>query len=43
VPLGRIAGPDEIGAAVAFLADERMPTLVGQILHANGGTTRARA
>ncbi|MER7541521.1 SDR family oxidoreductase [Spirillospora sp. NPDC127506] len=43
VPLGRIAAPDEIAAAVAFLADERMPTLVGQILHANGGTTRARA
>lgn len=43
VPLGRIAGPDEVAAAVAFLADDRMPTLVGQILHVNGGTTRARA
>ncbi|SFP61163.1 SDR family oxidoreductase [Actinomadura madurae] len=43
VPLGRIATPEEIAAAIAFLADERLPTLVGQILHANGGTTRARA
>ncbi|NKZ08805.1 SDR family NAD(P)-dependent oxidoreductase [Actinomadura latina] len=43
VPLGRIASPAEIAAAVAFLADERMPTLVGQILNTNGGTTRARA
>ncbi|WP_141581656.1 SDR family NAD(P)-dependent oxidoreductase [Actinomadura sp. WMMA1423] len=42
-PLGRIASPEEIAAAVAFLVDERLPTLVGQILHVNGGTTRARA
>jgi 2-hydroxycyclohexanecarboxyl-CoA dehydrogenase len=43
VPLGRIATPEEIAAAVAFLADDRLPTLVGQILHVNGGATRARA
>ncbi|MDL4814454.1 SDR family NAD(P)-dependent oxidoreductase [Actinomadura opuntiae] len=43
VPLGRLAEPEEIAAAVAFLADDRLPTLVGQILHVNGGTTRARA
>ncbi|MGI5207075.1 SDR family NAD(P)-dependent oxidoreductase [Spirillospora sp. CA-108201] len=43
VPLGRIATPEEVAAAVAFLADERLPTLVGQILHVNGGTTRSRA
>ncbi|NDU72348.1 SDR family oxidoreductase [Actinomadura sp. DSM 109109] len=43
VPLGRIATPEEIAGAVAFLADERLPTLVGQILHVNGGTTRSRA
>jgi NAD(P)-dependent dehydrogenase (short-subunit alcohol dehydrogenase family) len=43
VPRGRIATPEEIAAAIAFLADERLPTLVGQILHVNGGTTRARA
>jgi NAD(P)-dependent dehydrogenase (short-subunit alcohol dehydrogenase family) len=43
VPLGRIAGPDEVAAAVAFLADDRLPTLVGQVLHVNGGATRVRA
>ncbi|MEU8345657.1 NADP-dependent 3-hydroxy acid dehydrogenase YdfG [Actinomadura meyerae] len=43
VPLGRIATPDEIAAAVAFLADERLPMLVGQILLTNGGTVRTRA
>lgn len=42
-PLGRIATPDEIAAAIAFLADFRLPTLVGQVLHVNGGSTRARA
>ncbi|MFA1551459.1 SDR family NAD(P)-dependent oxidoreductase [Actinomadura chokoriensis] len=43
VPLGRVATPAEIASAVAFLADERLPTLVGQILHADGGSTRSRA
>ncbi|QKW38796.1 SDR family oxidoreductase [Actinomadura sp. NAK00032] len=43
VPLGRIATPDEIAAAVAFLADERLPMLVGQVLLTNGGTVRTRA
>ncbi|TDE35488.1 SDR family oxidoreductase [Actinomadura sp. 6K520] len=43
VPLGRVASPEEIADAVAFLADARLPTLLGQILHVNGGTTRARA
>ncbi|WP_395105198.1 SDR family NAD(P)-dependent oxidoreductase [Actinomadura sp. SCN-SB] len=42
VPLGRIATPDEIAAAVSFLADDRLPTLVGQVVHINGGTTRTR-
>lgn len=42
-PLGRIASPEEIADAVAFLADARLPTLLGQILHVNGGSTRARA
>ncbi|SEG62359.1 NAD(P)-dependent dehydrogenase, short-chain alcohol dehydrogenase family [Thermomonospora echinospora] len=42
VPLGRIAAPEEIAAAVAFLADPRMISMVGQVLHINGGTTRAR-
>jgi NAD(P)-dependent dehydrogenase (short-subunit alcohol dehydrogenase family) len=43
VPLGRIATPAEIAATVAFLTDERMPALVGQILHADGGTNRTRS
>ena len=43
VPLGRVASPAEIAETVAFLADERLPTLVGQILHADGGSTRSRA
>ncbi|MFG1850209.1 SDR family NAD(P)-dependent oxidoreductase [Actinomadura geliboluensis] len=43
VPLGRIATPDEIAAAIAFLADERLPMLVGQVLLTNGGTVRTRA
>jgi NAD(P)-dependent dehydrogenase (short-subunit alcohol dehydrogenase family) len=42
VPLGRIATPDEIASAVSFLTDARLPTLLGQILHINGGTTRTR-
>jgi NAD(P)-dependent dehydrogenase (short-subunit alcohol dehydrogenase family) len=43
VPLGRIATPAEIAASVAFLADERMSSLTGQIVHVDGGATRARA
>jgi NAD(P)-dependent dehydrogenase (short-subunit alcohol dehydrogenase family) len=42
VPLGRVATPEEIAASVAFLADPRLSTLVGQILHVDGGTTRSR-
>ncbi|MFG2085261.1 MULTISPECIES: SDR family NAD(P)-dependent oxidoreductase [unclassified Spirillospora] len=43
VPLGRIAAPEEVAESVAFLADPRLPTLLGQVLHVNGGTTMARA
>ncbi|MFS2292698.1 MAG: SDR family oxidoreductase [Actinomadura sp.] len=42
-PLGRIATSEEIAEAVAFLADDRLPTLLGQVLHVNGGSIRARA
>lgn len=42
VPLGRLATPQEAAAAIAFLADARLPRLVGQVLAANGGTTRSR-
>lgn len=41
-PLGRIASPQEIAAAVSFLADFRLPSMVGQVLHVNGGTVRSR-
>ena len=43
VPLGLTASPEEVAEAVAFLADARLPTLLGQILHVNGGSTRTRA
>lgn len=43
VPLGRVATPEEVAAAVAFLADPRLGALTGQVVHVNGGTTRARA
>jgi NAD(P)-dependent dehydrogenase (short-subunit alcohol dehydrogenase family) len=43
VPLGRIGRPEEIAAAVAFLADPRIGAMTGQILHVNGGEVRCRA
>ena len=43
VPLGRIGQPEEIAAAVAFLADPSMGAMVGQILQVNGGELRCRA
>lgn len=43
VPLGRLAAPEEVAATIAFLADPRIVSLVGQIVSPNGGTTRARA
>ncbi len=43
IPLGRIAQPDEISAVVAFLADFRMSAVIGQVVQANGGSTRSRA
>jgi NAD(P)-dependent dehydrogenase (short-subunit alcohol dehydrogenase family) len=43
VPLGRIGRPEEIAAAVAFLADPRVGAMTGQILHVNGGELRCRA
>lgn len=43
IPLGRVARPEEIAAAVAFLADRRMGSMVGTILHVNGGEARSRA
>lgn len=43
VPLGRIGQPEEIAAAVSFLASPRVGTMVGQILQVNGGEIRCRA
>lgn len=43
VPLGRIGQPEEIAAAVAFLADPAAGAMVGQILQVNGGEVRCRA
>ncbi|HEX3488310.1 MAG TPA: SDR family NAD(P)-dependent oxidoreductase [Streptosporangiaceae bacterium] len=43
VPLGRIGQPEEIAAAVAFLAGPAIGAMTGQILHVNGGEVRCRA
>jgi NAD(P)-dependent dehydrogenase (short-subunit alcohol dehydrogenase family) len=42
-PIGRIGRPEEIAAAVAFLAGDGATALTGQILQPNGGTTRGPA
>lgn len=42
-PLGPAPTAAEVAATVAFLADPRLPTLVGQTLNLTGGRTRARA
>lgn len=43
IPLGRIGRPEEIAAVVSLLADPRVSAMVGQVVQANGGSTRARA
>jgi NAD(P)-dependent dehydrogenase (short-subunit alcohol dehydrogenase family) len=43
VPLGRIGQPEEIAAAIAFLADPAIGAMTGQILQVNGGEVRCRA
>ena len=42
IPLGRIGRPEEIAAAVEFLADPQLHAIVGQTLQINGGSTRGR-
>lgn len=37
VPMGRMGNPEEIAAAVAFLASEEAGYITGQTLHVNGG------
>jgi 2-hydroxycyclohexanecarboxyl-CoA dehydrogenase len=41
VPMRRLAQPEEIAAAVAFLASERAGFITGQTLSVNGGLTMA--
>ena len=41
VPMGRFGHPEEIGAAVAFLASSRSAFITGACLVADGGQTRA--
>ena len=37
IPLGRLGVPDEVAAAVAFLASQDAAYITGQLLHVNGG------
>lgn len=43
IPLGRVAKPAEIAAAVRFLLSGESSGIVGQVLQPNGGTVRGRA
>ena len=37
IPLGRIGTPEDIAAAILFLASARARYITGQVLHVNGG------
>jgi 2-hydroxycyclohexanecarboxyl-CoA dehydrogenase len=41
VPMRRLAKPEEVAAAVAFLASERAGFITGQTLSVSGGLTMA--
>jgi 3-oxoacyl-[acyl-carrier protein] reductase len=41
VPMRRLASPEEIGAAVAFLASERASYITGVTLQVDGGWVRS--
>jgi len=40
-PVGRIGTPDELAAAVVFLASERASYITGAVLQVDGGYRRA--
>ena len=37
IPLGRLGAPDDVAAAVAFLASPQAAYITGATLHVNGG------
>ena len=41
VPLGRMAEPEDIAGAVAFMASEDVTFVTGQVLSVSGGLTMA--
>lgn len=41
IPVGRMGNPEELGAAVAFLASERAGYITGAVLQVDGGFTRS--
>jgi 2-hydroxycyclohexanecarboxyl-CoA dehydrogenase len=43
IPTGRLASPEDIAAAVAFLAGPASSAMVGQVIQPAGGVTRTRA
>jgi NAD(P)-dependent dehydrogenase (short-subunit alcohol dehydrogenase family) len=42
VPLGRFVKPEEVGAAVAYLASEEAACVTAQVIHLNGGAYHGR-
>lgn len=42
-PVGRLATPEDIAGAVAFLASPGAAAMVGQVIQPSGGVTRTRA